>query len=107
MVSEEEELEGSMDHLQARVNLEHVGHPVEALARHGSMGLKEVEEEKRTSNFRTVEGEIALRLQPRGTTMCDSQRGRGHHNGGEDAFPEQWASDPPRATRPMPKHFRS
>ena len=96
-----------MEHLQPHVNLEHVGHPEEALARHDSIEPREVEEEKRTSHSRTVEGETELRLQLRETTVCDSQRGRGHHNGGEDAYPELWASDPPGATLPMPKHLQS
>ena len=39
-----------------------------------------------TSNSRTVEGETELSLQPHETTVCDSQRGGGHHIGGEDAF---------------------
>ena len=83
--------------LQPHVNLEHVDHPMEALARHGSI---EPREENRTSNSRTVEGETELRLQLHATTVCDSQRGRGHHNGGEDAYPELWASVHPEPHSP-------
>ena len=51
-----------MDHLQPHVNLEHVDHPEEAL-QHGLTEPREIEEEKHTSNSRTVEGETELRLQ--------------------------------------------
>ena len=107
VVSEEGKLESVTDHLQPHVSLEHEDHPEEALVRHGLTEPREVEEEKGTSNSRTVEGGTELHLQLRETTVCDSQRGTRHHNGGEDACPELWANDPPEATLPMPKHLQS
>ena len=95
VVSEEGELE--TNHLQPHVHLEHVDHPEEALARHGSIEPREFEEEKRTFNSRTMEGETELRLQLRGTTVCDSQRGRGHQRR-RGCCPELWTNDPPGAT---------
>ena len=94
------------DHLQERENQAHVGHPEEQQVRHGQHGWTGAGEGKSTSNFRTKAREIELRPRPRGTTMCDWPRDKGHRNASEDVFQVKWANDPPEATHPMLKHLR-
>ena len=97
-----------MDHLQPHVNLEHVDHPEEALARHCLTEPREIEEEKHTSNSRTMEGETELRLQLRETTVCDSQRGI-EDTTTEARMPAQSCGPMIHleCTPPMPKHLQS